>query len=83
MEKYVTLLIPALLTLILFRILLSPMRMAWRVLLHSAGGLVCLGILNTVSGFTGIVFPVNAVTVLVAGFGGLPGMGVLALLEIL
>lgn len=83
MAKFVTLLIPALLTLILFRVLLTPMRMAWRVALHSAGGLVCLGILNTVSGFTGIAFPINAVTVLVAGFGGLPGMGLLALLEIL
>lgn len=83
MEKFVTLLIPAMLTLILLRILLGPMRMAWRVAVHSAGGLVCLGLLNAVSGFTGIFIPVNAVTVLVAGFGGLPGMGLLALLEIL
>lgn len=83
MEKYVTLFLPGLLTLLLVRLAAAPVRAAWRVALHSAGGLACLGLLNTLSGFTGITFPINAVTVLAAGFGGLPGVGLLALLELL
>lgn len=83
MEKFAALLLPALLTVLSARLLFVPMRAAWRVTLHSAGGLACLWLLNTISGFTGILFPINAVTVLAAGFGGLPGVGVLALLELL
>ncbi len=82
MENYVTLLIPALLAVFLLRILLMPIRMAFKLLLHSGCGFACLWLLNTVSGFTGVYLPVNAATVLIAGFLGLPGIGLLALLEI-
>lgn len=83
METFVTLLIPALLTLVLVRLLLLPMKFICKLAIHSACGLVCLWLLNSVSGFTGIWFPINAVTVLVAGILGLPGIGILALLAIL
>ncbi|HCP71252.1 MAG TPA: SigmaK-factor processing regulatory BofA, partial [Clostridiales bacterium] len=49
----------------------------------SGCGFLCLWLLNSVSAFTGAYFPINAVTVLVAGFLGLPGIGVMALLEVL
>ena len=39
--------------------------------------------LNGVSGFTGVNFPLNAVTVLMAGFGGVPAIGLLALLAVI
>ena len=83
METFVTLLIPTLLGLILIRLLFLPMKLAARLLLHSASGLLCLGLLNSVAGFTGILFPINAVTVLIAGFLGLPGMALMALMQIL
>ena len=82
MEKFVTLLIPALLAVIMVRLLLVPMKFLWRVAIHSGCGFLCLWLLNTVSGFTGIVFPINAVTVLTAGFLGLPGIGLMALLAV-
>ena len=78
MEKFVTLLIPALVALVLVRLLLMPMK-----LIFSGCGFLCLWLLNSVAGFTGAYFPINAVTVLVAGFLGLPGIGVMALLEVL
>ena len=74
MEQFVTLLIPALLALIAVRLLL---------LIHSACGFLCLWLLNSIAGFTGIFFPINAATVLTAGILGLPGVGILALLAIL
>ncbi len=81
MENFVTLLIPALLAVFLIRALLAPLRLACKLAIHSGCGFLCLWLLNTVSGFTGISLPVNAVTVAVAGFLGLPGIGLLALLE--
>lgn len=83
MEKLVVLLIPALLACFLIRILFLPMKFAFRLALHSGCGFVCLWLLNTVSSFTGIVFPINAVTVLIAGFLGLPGIGLLAVLGVM
>lgn len=83
METFVTLLIPALLAVALIRMLFLPMKFGLKLLLHSASGLLCLGLLNSVSGFTGFFFPVNAVTVTIAGFLGLPGMALMALVQIL
>ena len=78
MEKFVTLLIPALVALVLVRLLLMPMKLIFKVGVHSGCGFLCLWLLNSVA-----YFPINAVTVLVAGFLGLPGIGVMALLEVL
>ena len=69
--------------LVLVRLLLMPMKLIFKVGIHSGCGFLCLWLLNSVAGFTGAYFPINAVTVLVAGFLGLPGIGVMALLEVL
>lgn len=83
MEEIITLLIPAMLAVILVRLLLIPMKLIFKIGLHSACGFLCLWLLNAISMFTGIFFPINAVTVLIAGFLGLPGIGVMALLAVL
>lgn len=83
MEKIVTLLVPALMALILIRLLLLPLKCIWKLAIHSGCGFLCLWLLNTAAAFTGIFIPVNAVTVLTAGILGLPGIGLLAVLEIL
>ncbi len=83
MEEFVTLLIPALLAVILVRLLLLPLRFLWKLGIHSGCGFLCLWLLNTVSAFTGIAFPMNAATVLIAGFLGLPGIGLLAILAVI
>ena len=83
MEEFVTLLIPALLAIVLVRLLLLPVRFLLKLGIHSGCGFLCLWLLNTVSAFTGIAFPMNAVTVLTAGFLGLPGIGILAILAVI
>lgn len=80
MEKIVSLLIPAALAAGVFRLVAAPLRLGWKLLLHSACGFLCLWLVNTVQNFTGFSIPINAVTVLVAGTLGLPGMALLALL---
>ena len=83
MEKLVTLLIPGLLAVSLVRLLLLPLKLGFKLAIHSGCGFLCLWLLNSISAFTGILFPVNAVTVLTAGFLGLPGIGLMALLTVL
>ncbi len=83
METFVTLAIPALLTILLVRLLLLPMKAVFKTVLYAVSGFLCLWLLNTVSGFTGVYLPINAATVLIAGFGGVPGIGVIALLAVL
>ena len=83
MEKMVTLLIPVLLALNLVRLLLLPVRFLLKIGLHSGCGFLCLWLLNTVTPFTGIAFPMNAATVLTAGTLGLPGIGLMAVLAVM
>ena len=83
MEKFATLLIPALIAVLLFRMLLMPVKAVFKVGIHSGCGFLCLWLLNSISVFTGILFPINAVTVLTAGFCGLPGMAAMAFLAVM
>jgi inhibitor of the pro-sigma K processing machinery len=83
MENFATLLIPVFFGVLLVRFLLLPVGWLLKLGVHSACGFICLWLLNTVSAFTGIAFPINAVTVLTAGFLGIPGIGLMAVLAIL
>ena len=83
MEKIVALIIPALMAVVLVRAMLLPMKLIVKVGLHSACGFLCLWLLNLPAPFTGIALPINAVTVLAAGFLGLPGIGLMAVLAVL
>ena len=83
MEKFTALLIPALLAIVFVRLMLIPMKWFFRLGIHSACGFLCLWLLNSVAAATGILLPINAVTVLVAGFLGIPGMAVMALLAVM
>lgn len=82
MENIAALLLPALLAVLLVRMLLRPAGLALKLAAHALGGFLCLWVLNTVSGFTGLCLPVNAVTVASAGFLGLPGIALVVLLEL-
>ena len=78
MEQLLSILIPVLLIFLLLRIIAAPLRLGIKILLNSACGFACLWLLNWISGFTGIFFPINPVTAVIAGFLGLPGIGLLA-----
>lgn len=82
MEELLSFLIPALLAVAVLRVMLLPLRWFWKLAIHSGCGFLCLWLLNTVAPYTGLLIPINAVTVLVAGIFGLPGIGVLAWLAV-
>lgn len=83
MEKFVLLLIAGLLLAILIRCMLLPMRLAWKMLLNGLCGVLSLYLLNLTAGLTNLSIPVNPITALVAGFLGLPGIALLAVLQFL
>jgi len=81
MANFATLFIPVFLTFVLLRIVALPIRWFWKISINSTCGFFCLWLLNSAAAFTGLYFPVNAVTVIIAGFLGLPGIAALALIQ--
>ena len=83
MEKTAIFLIPILMAVILVRLLLKPVRLGIKLAAHSACGFLCLWLLNWVAPFTGIYLPVNPATILSGGLLGIPGICIVALLEVI
>ena len=83
MENFAPILLSILVVFCLLRLIALPIRWGWKIFVNSACGFLCLFLLNSISGFTGIYFPINYVTVAIAGFLGLPGIGAMALLQYL
>ena len=83
MENLITLAIIILLGFLLLKVLLTPMKWIMKLAIHGLTGFLCLWLLNTVSGFTGLVLPINAVTVLLSGTLGVPGIALVALLTVI
>lgn len=83
MENIITFAIPILLGILVLKILFTPMKWAVKLAMHALCGFICLWLLNSVSGFTGLELPINAVTTLISGVFGVPGIALIALLEIL
>ena len=81
MESFMSILVPLLLLTVLLRLLVLPIRWFWKLFVNSGCGFLCLWLLNSISGFTGMLFPINSVTALIAGFLGLPGIILLAFLQ--
>ena len=81
MENLAPILLSALAIFCLLRLIALSIRWGWKIFVNSACGFLCLFLLNSVAGFTGLYFPINYVTVAIAGFLGLPGIGVLALMQ--
>ena len=83
MENIAPIVLSALVIFCLLRVIALPIRWGWKILVNSACGFLCLFLLNSVAGFTGIYFPINYITVAIAGFLGLPGIGAMALMQYL
>ena len=81
MENIIAIMIPALLLLLTLRLILLPVKLGWKLFVNSACGFVCLWLVNALAPYTGLLLPVNAVTAAIAGFLGLPGLVLLALVQ--
>ena len=83
MEKYVTLLIPILMGSVLLRFLFLPLQWGIKLTMHVLCGLICLWLLNGAFSVTGVEIPIDQFPAALSGIIGIPGIGALALLEIL
>ena len=82
MENIIALIVPVLIAVLVFKLLFSQVKLIWKIAINSLSGFVCLWLLNSISGFTGLELPINLVTVLVSGTLGVPGIALIALLEL-
>lgn len=72
-----------LLVVLLFKIIKTPLKWAFKLLINAASGFIALVILNFFGGIVGLSLAVNLVNCLVAGILGLPGVVLLLLLKYL
>ncbi len=69
------------LTLILLRVLKTPLKLALRLLINTLLGFAALYIIELTAGYTGIALGLNLWNALVVGILGVPGLGLLLLLQ--
>ena len=83
MENILALIVPVLITIFVIKLLLSQVKLIWKLAVNSISGFICLWLLNLASGLTGIVFEINFITALVVGFLGIPGIALLLVFQFL
>lgn len=65
------------------QVFLKPIKLLWKVLFNSAVGLILLLVVNYIAGYFDFSLPINIITVLIAGFLGLPGILLLICFQLL
>jgi inhibitor of the pro-sigma K processing machinery len=83
MENILALIVPVLIAIFVIKLLLSQLKLIWKLAVNSISGFICLWLLNLASGLTGIVFEINFITALVVGFLGIPGILLLLVFQFL
>lgn len=83
MENILALIVPVLIAIFVIKLLLSQVKLVWKLAVNSLSGFICLWLLNLASGLTGIVFEINFITTLVVGFLGIPGILLLLVFQFL
>jgi len=65
------------------KVVMKPVKLLWKVAINSVVGLVLLLLVNYAAAHFGFVLPVNIITILVAGFLGIPGILLLICFQLL
>lgn len=68
---------------LLFKIIKTPLKWAFKLLINAASGFIALIILNFFGGIVGLSLTINFINCIVAGILGLPGVVLLLLLKYL
>lgn len=66
-----------------FKVFMKPIQLLWKLVLNSVVGLLLLMIFNYVAGYFLFFIPINIITVLIAGFLGIPGVLLLLAFQVL
>jgi len=65
------------------QVIMKPIKLLWKLIFNSLIGLVLLLVVNYGAARFGFVLPVNVITILVAGFLGIPGIILLICFQML
>ncbi len=65
------------------QVFLKPIKLLWKLMLNSAIGLILLLGINFIGAYFSFILPVNIITVLIAGFLGIPGLLLLICFQML
>ena len=68
---------------IVAQVFIKPVKLFWKLLINSALGLILLLIVNYPAAYFDFSLPVNIISVLIAGFLGIPGIILLICLQLL
>lgn len=65
------------------QVMVKPIKLLWKLLLNSLIGLILLLAVNYLGAYYAFSLPINVITVLVAGFLGVPGVFLLICFQLL
>jgi len=68
---------------IIGQVLVKPLKLLWKLLINSAIGLILLVAVNILGTYFSLTIPINIVTILIAGFLGVPGILLLICFKLL
>ncbi|HHV16560.1 MAG TPA: pro-sigmaK processing inhibitor BofA [Gelria sp.] len=68
---------------IVAQVFIKPVKLLWKLLINSAIGLVLLLVFNYPASYFDFSLPINVISILVAGFLGIPGVILLICLQLL
>lgn len=63
------------------RILVKPFKLVFKIFVNSLFGLLLLWGYNFIGDYFGLIIPINLLTILIAGFLGIPGLILLIILN--
>ncbi|KUG02553.1 inhibitor of pro-sigmak processing bofa [hydrocarbon metagenome] len=65
------------------QVFLKPIKLLWKLIINSAVGVMLLLIINFIGAYFSFILPVNLITILIAGFLGIPGLMLLICFQLL
>lgn len=68
---------------IVAQVLMKPVKLLWKLILNSGIGIILLLVVNFLGAYFNFTLPINVITVLTAGFLGIPGVLLLVCFQIL
>lgn len=65
------------------QVFMKPIKLLWKLVFNSAVGIVLLMVVNYIAAYLDFSLPINIITVLIAGFLGIPGILLLICFQLL
>lgn len=72
--NYSLIIIAIILFILLLKLFKAPFKLAWKIIIHAASGLLTLLVFNFLAGIFGASIEINFVNCLISGVLGVPGV---------